>query len=1128
MDKELEEQVSGVIKREISKQMAEENAPLKEIKDQLDSITQEVRAATPPESSRSARAAKSPRGGTSPKWIKGKEQKKTQALEEEDAAAKAKAATAKADAAPIRYTGCNVPVYAPSYADSGPFKAKPPPPSLLSAPHFSLQLEKVHGCRGGTAAQYLKDGRIIYTCAALVVIQEAGDSGEQVYFDAHSNAVTALAVHPDGVTVATGAAGKVAPIFVWTSDAEKDEGSTLGAGSILSTLGLESKESHMRKIGSLDFSHDGHFLVSLGGEDRPVAMVWDWRVGQLLAKAVTGTQRVYSIRFNPYQAIAFPEREPVSGEALKLDEAAYCLASVGLHHCKCWVLHRRPIPPRPKNKDGEDIENEEEEKEIKGFSLHGRRDYEWHLESGTARLEGRGELKDFTSLAFVNDNSGMVVGGEVVDELDRCASRIVVGAASGDLYIIQQPVKEVRVSGSDKDKATEQPPWWEQEEGKGKGKGKTRVGSRMWVAYGELCEMLPCNDDVGTKYLLETKASERLAVITRQLSEGGLGHSQQEKLEAEVSQLRYSGPLSGHSGRITCVAYDESLGQVITCGADGCVRRWAANSKAPKIKVFEAGPSLQMLDSNKTTYLSDCSVAGARMLEPGCFAFSMVCEGGRLLVGVTTGKAHGGGFGIAEVVLEGRNDGSPTAAWMVHGHSRGVTGLATLDGSQYITAGKSGSVVVWDAEAKSHVCETQLDYGASCVTYSGSTGIAVVGMLDRNELVLLKVITEKKGSAKLQVESTIQLQEQPQSGKRGSKAAAAMGQSTATIRRQQALETNKAKEVSESSQAAGTAISGCRSLSFSPDGKLLAVGCKDGAIFLLDATAKYTGSAHLEGSNSSVLQIDWSSCGRYMRSADMGGQLLHWEVMPTPRLHPKPHLLRDTEWHSLSCPLGWAVQGVCKWDGYKKGTMEQLYVCAVPEENIAVSGNSQGVVWLQRYPSMLGCQQLEYYGHCQGIGGLVSTRSKTRKRYVISVGGVDGAVLVWSILATSKKDPVAMSLPAARRNSAANEGKPLSVAMPDNGSSSSKTQGKKPNEVPTKEVRGGQKGQNEGEEERKEKEKRNEKEKSKEEEEQREKTEIKPRKAAKADDDDQGRNKGGEGGEKGNDKEKQRQVAEKE
>jgi len=91
------------------------------------------------------------------------------------------------------------------------------PKNQDQAPRVSASIDWVYGYRGYKTKnnlRYLADGSIAYHTAGLGVVYDQ-QTQTQRHFDKHTDDVTAMAVSPDGKTVATGEVGKKPKIFVW-------------------------------------------------------------------------------------------------------------------------------------------------------------------------------------------------------------------------------------------------------------------------------------------------------------------------------------------------------------------------------------------------------------------------------------------------------------------------------------------------------------------------------------------------------------------------------------------------------------------------------------------------------------------------------------------------------------------------------------------------------------------------------------------------------------------------------------------------------------------------------------------------------------------------------------------------
>ena len=141
-----------------------------------------------------------------------------------------------------------------------------------------------------------------------------------------------------------------------------------------------------------------------------------------------------------------------------------------------------------------------------------------------------------------------------------------------------------------------------------------------------------------------------------------------------------------------------------------------------------------------------------------------------------------------------------------------------------------------------------------------------------------------------------------------------------------------------------------RELVFSPDNRRLALASEDNQIYLYDAKDNYSRQAVLNPHAAPVTALDFSTDSLYIMSTDLAGVLYFCDVnagvqvrLPSclpvclcteitrvtltvtlthshappsrgfsclPGLQiPNPNALKDVEWASQTCPLGWAVQG---------------------------------------------------------------------------------------------------------------------------------------------------------------------------------------------------------------------------
>ncbi|XP_037373596.1 echinoderm microtubule-associated protein-like 3 isoform X3 [Talpa occidentalis] len=173
-----------------------------------------------------------------------------------------------------------------------------PPPETLS-------LDWVYGYRGRDSRSnlfVLRSGEVVYFIACVVVLYRPGGGpggpggGGQRHYRGHTDCVRCLAVHPDGVRVASGQTAGVDKdgkplqpvVHVWDSE-------TLLK---LQEIGLGAFE---RGVGALAFSiaDQGAFLCVVDDSNEHMLSVWDCGRGTKLAEIKSTNDSVLAVGFSP-------------------------------------------------------------------------------------------------------------------------------------------------------------------------------------------------------------------------------------------------------------------------------------------------------------------------------------------------------------------------------------------------------------------------------------------------------------------------------------------------------------------------------------------------------------------------------------------------------------------------------------------------------------------------------------------------------------------------------------------------------------------------------------------------------------------------------------------------------------
>ncbi|XP_043828510.1 echinoderm microtubule-associated protein-like 3 isoform X2 [Dromiciops gliroides] len=194
--------------------------------------------------------------------------------------------------------GRPITMYIPSGIRSPEELPSGPPPENLS-------LDWVYGYRGRDSRSnlfVLRSGEVVYFIACVVVLYRPGGGpggpggGGQRHYLGHTDCVRCLAVHPDGVRVASGQTagvdkdGKPLQPVVHIWDSEKLHK--------LQEIGLGVFE---RGVGALAFSgsDQGNFLCVVDDSNEHMLSVWDWNRGAKLVEIKSTNDSVLAVGFNP-------------------------------------------------------------------------------------------------------------------------------------------------------------------------------------------------------------------------------------------------------------------------------------------------------------------------------------------------------------------------------------------------------------------------------------------------------------------------------------------------------------------------------------------------------------------------------------------------------------------------------------------------------------------------------------------------------------------------------------------------------------------------------------------------------------------------------------------------------------
>ncbi|XP_051901207.1 echinoderm microtubule-associated protein-like 3 isoform X2 [Pristis pectinata] len=168
----------------------------------------------------------------------------------------------------------------------------------MELPVEKLKLDWVYGYRGRDSRDnlhLLPSGEVVYFIACVVVLYSIEDQTQRHYLR-HTDCVRCLAIHPDGVRIASGQAAGV----------DKDGKPLLPCVHIWDSVTLQTLQhigmgSFERGVGSLAFSKadSGAFLCIIDDSNEHLMSVWDCTRGTRQAEAKTTNEAVLEVEFNP-------------------------------------------------------------------------------------------------------------------------------------------------------------------------------------------------------------------------------------------------------------------------------------------------------------------------------------------------------------------------------------------------------------------------------------------------------------------------------------------------------------------------------------------------------------------------------------------------------------------------------------------------------------------------------------------------------------------------------------------------------------------------------------------------------------------------------------------------------------
>ncbi|GMI28049.1 hypothetical protein TeGR_g2361, partial [Tetraparma gracilis] len=337
------------------------------------------------------------------------------------------------------------------------------------------------------------------------------------------------------------------------------------------------------------------------------------------------------------------------------------------------------------------------------------------------------------------------------------------------------------------------------------------------------------------------------------------------------------------------------------------------------------------------------------------------------------------GLKSSELVEISASEGTPLGAdngVITQGHSDGeLWGLAPNEWNTDLVAtmGDDKMLKVWSIEKKKVLCSLDVGDGGRAVDWRSATEIGVgLGMEGG----------AKKGKGK---------------GKKGGKGGGKEKFSVALFR----MEGGELKKVGGIEDLCKGWIS---DLKFSAKGDCMAVGSHDNKIYVYGVTGggEAGGQIKLKAKgkpcakhSSYITHLDFSADGKFIQSNCGAYELLYWSVSGCKQLTSGASSLRDAEWKTFTCTLGWPVQEI--FPPGADGT-DVNSVMVGGEKKLVVTGDDSGVVKVFNYPVVSkGSESQEGIGHASHVTNVRWLGAE--EKMLVSAGGNDKCVILWHVKA---------------------------------------------------------------------------------------------------------------------------------
>ena len=139
-----------------------------------------------------------------------------------------------------------------------------------SSPEISLELSWVYGYQSEKSRNniaYTAQGNIVYHVGRFGIVYNLFEHKQHV-FTAHNHEISALAIHPSGMFVATAESSPTPRLIIWNASSLE--------------IVFTDNSSHQQCISSISFSNDGKLISTVGNDPNHSVFVFHWEMNEII------------------------------------------------------------------------------------------------------------------------------------------------------------------------------------------------------------------------------------------------------------------------------------------------------------------------------------------------------------------------------------------------------------------------------------------------------------------------------------------------------------------------------------------------------------------------------------------------------------------------------------------------------------------------------------------------------------------------------------------------------------------------------------------------------------------------------------------------------------------------------